>query len=357
MTLLSRTLLGLSLATSVLGVPVQPSPEGVPSLCHEGTTKCNLETVYLCRDNKWVQHEQCDEPTWCKSDLSGNAWCASSLELKKRAAPVPSPTITTAPSTKTDGPLGSCSAGQTRCNGKKLHVCNDNGKWEGFQQCSECITDGVHNNCIPITTTSTTITLPKPIKLGDSRCHGKWKEIFDLGRWRPVEECARCVPIMDPQNGQVDCVPLTTDAAAAPTATPSVAQPTPSPSFSPAWDEPCFAGEVRCVGSDRIEACSAERNWEDFGPCPNCKQLYNTAVNCTFDDAGLSNFWTVGTVPTPTLKGDVGPAEECAQGFQRCARNNTTIETCNKGHWEVEGCADGQTCVGIHEGIAWCSVH
>ncbi len=47
--------------------------------------------------------------------------------------------------------------------------------------------------------------------------------------------------------------------------------------------------------------------------------------NWTFDDAGLSNFWTVGTVPTPTLKGDVGPAEECAQGFQRCARNKTTI--------------------------------
>ncbi|XXG95409.1 hypothetical protein Hte_001671 [Hypoxylon texense] len=297
MSLLSRALLGLSLATSVLGVPMRPSPGGAPDLCHEGTRKCNLETVYLCRDSKWIEHESCDEPTWCKADLGGNAWCASGLELKKRAIAIPSPTITKPPSAKATGPPGWCTAGQTRCNGKNLQICNDNGKWEGFQTCSECITEGKQNNCIPFTDTS-----------------------------------------------------------AAPNATPSVAQPTPSPSFSPTWDEPCFAGEVRCVGKDRIEACSAERNWEDFGPCPDCKQRYNTAVSCSFDDADLSNFWTVGTVPTPTREVDVGPAEECAQGFQRCARNNTTIETCNEGHWAVEGCAEGQTCVGIHEGIAWCSV-
>ncbi|KAI1766973.1 hypothetical protein GGR53DRAFT_174448 [Hypoxylon sp. FL1150] len=80
------------------------------------------------------------------------------------------------------------------------------------------------------------------------------------------------------------------------------AQSTGPPSFSPAWDNPCFAGEVRCVGSDRIEACSAERNWEDFGPCPNCKQLYNTAVNCTFDDLGLAHFWTVDPISGPALE-------------------------------------------------------
>lgn len=50
-----------------------------------------------------------------------------------------------------------------------------------------------------------------------------------------------------------------------------------------AQDNPCFGGEVRCSG-DRVEACDAEHVWQDFGPCPSCKQLYNTRVKCDYDE-------------------------------------------------------------------------
>ncbi|KAI1770364.1 hypothetical protein F4818DRAFT_268565 [Hypoxylon cercidicola] len=452
MALLPRTLLGLSLAVSVAGVPTPSTMFEVPDLCHEGTMKCNQDTVYTCQNSGWIEFEHCGEPSWCKSDISGNAWCTTNLELRKRAAPAPTSTVTTAPSTKADGPLGRCSESQTRCNGKDLQICNNNDKWEAFQQCSECKLEGDHHSCIApttstvvvpttsttvtstivgpttsttvvtttstvvgpttstvvgpttstvvgptasttvtstvvvpttstdvvtttstdvgpttsttvvtttstdvvtitstdvVTTTSTTVvpTATPECTRGETRCNGNNFELCDgePSKWTFVENCKLC----STDNGMAYCQ-RDPD-------TPPPAQPTPSSSFSPAWDDPCFSGEVRCVGSDRIEACSAERNWEDFGPCPNCKQRYNTAVTCSFDDAGLSNFWTVGSSPTPTLKSGLSSAGECDQGFQRCARGNTTVETCDKGQWTTQGCVTGQVCVGIHSGIAWCS--
>ncbi|KAI6091477.1 hypothetical protein F4821DRAFT_226192 [Hypoxylon rubiginosum] len=250
---LLATLLSLMLATPALGVPLQSNMEGVLKVCQESHMKCDADIIYRCHKNAWVEYGHCTEPTWCESDLAGKkAWCASSTELKKRTVPSPSPSVTTAPA---ELPPGWCTAAQTRCDGNNLQICNDHGKWEWFESCAECLQEGEKATCIPHITTSTTVTAPQP------------------------------TPTKSTQTDK-----------------PPTAQPTGSLSFSPAWDDPCFAGEVRCVGSDRIEACSAERNWEDFGPCPHCKQLYNTAVNCSFDDLGLTIFWSVDSISTSALE-------------------------------------------------------
>ncbi|KAI1399550.1 hypothetical protein F4819DRAFT_488471 [Hypoxylon fuscum] len=519
---LHHALVGLSLATSVMGAAVLPyrrsttaglddAPNMPPTvMCSSGNMLCNQNFVYICKDRKWVAWENCFTPSYCNSDSIGNAWCAEDTsELKKRAeAGVPTPAVTSAPNPAANGPPGWCTGGQTRCNGQDLQVCNDNGVWEPFEHCFECMTnDDGFADCIPFTTTTSAPT-PTPTKVGDFRCNGNWKEIFDRGQWHQVERCAQCTT--DP-DGTIDCAPTSTDPAVAPTATPectkgklrcngndmelcdgefgkwdpvdqcsqcsqegdtvvcehwTTTSPTPtqttpamqtsqiasntkttsktttsktyttsqkparqtssttskttskatsqissqttsqttskttsnttsgktktsqttskttskttSPTtskttitskttsqqpakrssaslFNPREDNPCFAGEVRCVGSDRIEACSVERNWEDYGPCPNCKQLYNTAINCTFEEAnqyGDEAVWTVGTVPALHQE---RPYQACATGFKRCAQDTTTVQICEEGRFvDMEACPAKETCVGIHEGIAFC---
>ncbi|OTA82242.1 hypothetical protein M434DRAFT_17106 [Hypoxylon sp. CO27-5] len=90
----------------------------------------------------------------------------------------------------------------------------------------------------------------------------------------------------------------------------------------------CAGGEVECDG-DRIKGCTASGEWEDFGPCPNCKQLGDTRVDCTFLDAGADVSSIAGSFPvlahdqsTSLSEADDPPvpsvAERCGEAKKRC---------------------------------------
>ncbi|KAI1388005.1 uncharacterized protein F4822DRAFT_299384 [Hypoxylon trugodes] len=306
---------------------------GRQTRCVEGELRCNNDWEELCDAfGTWQHFQQCDA---CVTNDDGSVNCAPTTATS--TAPQPPPTPHT---------------GDRRCSGNTEEIYNEKTHlWEFAEECIECVdnNDGTVS-CAPATALPPQPTAPPQCNEGDRRCDGDWFELCNAQRlWDRIQQCSECV------NGVDDtfCQPLETET---PTPTPS-ATPSPIPSVASAagvaLDNPCFGGEVRC-DNDRISVCSAERQWEDYGPCPNCKQLYNTRVKCDFDNSAQASSAAALFARSEALYS--ARVEECPKlGFQRCA--GPTVEVCDQdGHWAIkEQCTPRQYCMDSSDGIAFCS--
>ncbi|KAI1453436.1 hypothetical protein F4805DRAFT_461778 [Annulohypoxylon moriforme] len=284
--------------------------------------RCNGKSVQKYDDMEgWKEVQRCSE---CFTNSDGGILCTPTpTKVKEVAAASQTP----------------CKINTFRCSGKWEEVCIDGANWERLEKCLDCreLEEGIVN-CAPDNLPS----MPKPVcHEGSLRCTGDYLETCDSDRqWHYAIHCARC---LDDGNGVTHCQPLTalpdavqtaapTKPAATPTvprmtATPAAIQtPAPAPALPSTLipsvvpksatlnvdktkDNPCFGGEVKCNDSrDRMSVCSSSHIWTDFGPCPNCTMLYNTKINCTWDNdiaeqaadnakADLSQFTT--PIPPP----------------------------------------------------------
>ncbi|KAI2468190.1 hypothetical protein F4781DRAFT_277988 [Annulohypoxylon bovei var. microspora] len=275
---------------------------------HTGDLRCNGPVEEIFDDwSGWVEVRRCSE---CFTFEDGTIDCVPIVS----GLPTPTP----------------CKRNELRCRGPWEEICVDGYRWQPLVKCFDCsqVADGVVD-CVPSSLPSQP---PPPACVpGELRCSGDWLQYCDnLRQWRALERCAGCA---DTGEGEVFCTPLatkpmtaaptraadvpmmtvTTNAAALETpipALPTILAPTLAPRSVPevggAEDNPCFGGEVKCSG-DRIDVCMSSHTWADFGPCPNCTQLYNTKVNCTWEDAAqassvdtlLSQFIAADALPTP----------------------------------------------------------
>ncbi|KAI1806297.1 hypothetical protein F4811DRAFT_551019 [Daldinia bambusicola] len=267
-------------------VPVSsPTPTGgfSPSTlnCRESQRRCTGKWEEICDGfGVWQRWQQCTE---CFNGEDGTVDCIPDNSV---ATPEPQPTF--------------CKENQLRCNGQWEEICNDEAEWHRLMQCESCSEDIAGAiDCVPYVDMPPEPTHPPQCIEGTMRCEGSWLDLCspDLS-WQRIEQCGECVT---DSNGQPFCnnarvtdtitasLPTATSAPATlalegvPGATSVPSQIPRSPEVGTAQDNPCFGGEVRCSG-DRVEACTAEHEWQDFGPCPSCKQLYNTRVKCNYDE-------------------------------------------------------------------------
>ncbi|KAI0894580.1 hypothetical protein F4806DRAFT_497826 [Annulohypoxylon nitens] len=262
-----------------------------------GDLRCNgsVEEMYDDSIDGWRTIARCAA---CITDDAGGVTCIP-IET---AIPSPSP----------------CQKNTFRCNGEWEEFCADGFRWIKMEACMACneVEDG-QVECVPQ-------DLPHPnpdpmCRTGEQRCEDRWMQMCTTERrWRNLEYCAQC---FQNAHGDVTCSPRQEglphgDADTAPTAPVQIpevstgtvehaAVQTPGPDVPDvlarallrneteieepprvgvAKDESCFGGEVKCYDNgDRVEVCMQAHVWKDFGPCPNCTQLYNTRVNCTWD--------------------------------------------------------------------------
>ncbi|KAI1656328.1 hypothetical protein F4813DRAFT_397540 [Daldinia decipiens] len=321
--------------------------------CREAELRCNGLWEEICDGfGVWQRWRKCSE---CFNQGEGKADCIPETTL-----PTPEPTPTF------------CKKDQLRCNGKWEEICDDDAEWHRLMKCEDCSEDeGGAIDCVPYVDMPPEPTHPAQCVEGTLRCEGNWLDLCNADlSWQRIQQCLECVTDTDGQpfcdNGSVPTssssssssstsapettpttsstpdtsaptttsvptttlVPTTTSAPATPTpgivlGIPVMSTPAPHSSVRMAEDNPCFGGEVRCNG-DRVEACDAEHVWQDFGPCPSCKQLYNT--------------------------------RDCEPGWQQCAHGSTTVEACTyDGRWAtVEACSAEEMCLGMFEGMAFC---
>ncbi|KAI1472240.1 uncharacterized protein F4812DRAFT_4107 [Daldinia caldariorum] len=214
-------------------------------------------------------------------------------------------------STPTGGssPLAaSCWENQLRCNEHWEEICDNDTKWKRLMRCESCTEDlvGGDIDCVPYENMPPEATHTPECVAGALRCQGTYLDLCGADHsWERIEKCGRCVT--DP-DGQTFCDnPEITDTAggkfAMATAAPGLpllarsaptfsalgdasdATPVPS-SHTPRGHEvdtdktkPCTVGTVRCTG-DRVQGCTGEQKWHDFGPCPDCEQLDDNRVDC-----------------------------------------------------------------------------
>ncbi|KAI2633232.1 hypothetical protein GGS26DRAFT_590830 [Hypomontagnella submonticulosa] len=260
-----------------------------------------------------------------------------------------------------------CSEGTRTCDENYIYSCDASGQWEVREECvfpyscaakdngtSDCVLGDSERHGGP---TPTVTSIPaafvhqSPVPhTGDRRCVGNVEEVYaNYTGWIFVQKCSKCI---DSHDGSVNCTPLVpTDPSANPTQAPSPAQ-----TLSPFVDNPCFGGEVLCNG-DRVEICTAERKWEDFGPCPGCKQLYNTRVKCNFDDSEADDF--ARRYVDELVRADPPPfpqSAKCNTGWEQCAENSTSIQVCDDNiSWRtIKTCGSDELCLQILDGVAFC---
>ncbi|KAI0104599.1 hypothetical protein F4814DRAFT_455875 [Daldinia grandis] len=290
--------------------------------CREAELRCNGRWEEICDGfGVWRKWRKCAE---CFSQGDGKADCIPDTTLP---SPEPKPTF--------------CKKDQLRCNGQWEEICDNDAEWHRLMQCESCTEDtGGAIDCVPYVDMPPEPSHPPQCIQGTLRCEGNWLDLCNADlSWKRVQQCRQCVTDTDGQpfcdNGQLpsssSSTPKATPTASSTlitsvpiTSVPTTATPVPrSPEARVAEDNPCFGGEVRCSG-DRVEACTAEHEWQDFGPCPSCKQLYNT--------------------------------RDCEPGWQQCAHGNTTVEACtHDGRWATaEACSAEEMCLGMFEGVAFC---
>ncbi|KAI1100103.1 hypothetical protein F4804DRAFT_348850 [Jackrogersella minutella] len=321
-----------------------------PPTLRAGDQRCNGNTEEIYDDaSGWEQVSVCAE---CFTYEDQTIDCVPFTAVP---APTAAPTI--------------CRLNELRCNGNFEEICNAGGQWTQLLECYSCTDVAGAVECVPNALPPQPTAAPV-CEEGRLRCGatGNSLELCNAQRqWQQVEQCAGC---SDTDEGETFCTPLPAPATAFPTATaaptsapaafptatrtaPVVAARTEAPSVGVAVDDPCFGGEVKCSG-DRVSVCTSAHKWEDFGPCPNCKQLYNTRVNCDFHDAAQAS--NVTALLAQFTAAFALPASDCEQGRQRCANNNATVEACGEdGKWaREETCAPKNLCVGVDTGIAFC---
>ncbi|KAI0379011.1 hypothetical protein F5Y04DRAFT_138850 [Hypomontagnella monticulosa] len=266
-----------------------------------------------------------------------------------------------------------CRKGAKTCHDNFIFVCTSPGRWEVVERCvypffCDSYDNGtagcaLHNygKSSPCPTTTPAATIPAVFArqpavphTGDRRCAGRNEEIYDetTDTWVFVRRCRTCV---DYHDGTINCAPIVPE-------DPPVAEEIASPtqSVSPLVDNPCFGGEVLCSG-DRVQVCTAERKWEDFGPCPGCKQLYNTRVKCNYEDsdaeflaADFAKRYTDSLARTDPPA--IAQPEKCNTGWERCAKNNTEVQVCdNNTSWRtIKTCGPDELCLSVLNGVVFC---
>ncbi|KAK6956511.1 hypothetical protein Daesc_001789 [Daldinia eschscholtzii] len=259
--------------------------------CKESQRRCTGNWEEICDGfGVWQRWRQCAE---CFNGQDGTVDCVPDTSVP---APEPKPNF--------------CKENQLRCNGQWEEVCDDQAEWHRLMRCEDCSQDTAGAIvCVPYVDLPPEPTHPPQCVEGTLRCEGRWLDLCnsDLS-WQRIQQCNQCLtdPAGEPfcDNGQLsdtttaDLPTATSAPVPSPPATSTPATSAPgivlaasaassqiprSPELGIAQDNPCFGGEVRCNG-DRVEACTAEHEWQDFGPCPSCKQLYNTRVKCNYND-------------------------------------------------------------------------
>ncbi|KAI1088150.1 hypothetical protein F5B19DRAFT_496690 [Rostrohypoxylon terebratum] len=206
------------------------NPEAVP--CAPGTKMCHEDTVYRCSTRgTWSHAKPCSPPTYCVSDAhTQDAGCVSPRVEPRLSPPFPRP----APRISAPSPRDRRAAAS---GAEKSSSSSSSGE----PRCVECA--------------------PRPQ--------------LENGLYDDEE------PDESAQRPEVSNPFSTTRPTAAQTPAPDVPD---ILARALSKNETCFDGEVRCYSNDeRIEVCMAAHVWADFGPCPNCTQLYDTRVNCTWD--------------------------------------------------------------------------
>ncbi|KAI0107653.1 hypothetical protein F4776DRAFT_675155 [Hypoxylon sp. NC0597] len=324
-----------SLFALVLGAAL-PSlqPVGIKEFkCEPASQKCHNYVLFRCNTlGAWVGVGPCQLPSLCEEDVStGDAGCVKSdlnaeIDVGDEsnpdilaAMPSPGPTPAPVPSAPT-----ACEENDIRCNGNMEEMCDE---------CTACIEEAGSVDCAPHGTTPSELRAHR-CDPGDIRCNGDSLEICnDQRHWRHLVPCRRCEY---PGTGSPVCEgPIPFPTRLVPPSKP-LAQLSTQPLAQPFAKLPaessavvsCRGGEVKCNG-DRLMGCTASSKWEDFGPCLNCKKLYNTRASCTFletDDDVLS---IVGPFPvlardqsTSLFKPDGSPVlpgtERCKEDKKRC---------------------------------------
>ncbi|KAI8962671.1 hypothetical protein F5Y11DRAFT_322377 [Daldinia sp. FL1419] len=255
------------------------SPAHIP--CREAELRCNGQWEEICDGfGVWQRWQKCAE---CLNDSNGNADCIPNTDPPPRE---PKPNF--------------CKENQLRCNGHWEEICDNDAEWHRLMQCDVCSQDTAGSvECVPYVDLPPQPPAAPQCVQGTLRCSGTWLDLCGSElKWQHVQHCSQCVTDPDGQpfcdDGQLHSSPPASAPTPTPTATssaPATSAPVPAPTpRSPDahaavdnLDNPCFPGEVRCNG-DRVEACDKFVQWQDFGPCPSCKQLYNTRVKCHYDE-------------------------------------------------------------------------
>ncbi|KAI1374484.1 hypothetical protein F4677DRAFT_426266, partial [Hypoxylon crocopeplum] len=270
--------------------PAQP-PE-TPPQCRSGERQCNNNWLEMCDDKQtWQPIQYCNE---CFVDNDHEVYCAvpsqttdnpttptlppthtdappptntdvPSSSSTTAPAPtdteVPTPTETNVPPTETNVPPTETNAPPTETNAPPTETNVPPTTTDAPPPTNTDVPPPPTDTDVPPPTiTTVTVTVPAPTDTEVPPPPPTYTQ---------VPPSASTYPTIPGCNGNSE--------AAKPTSTSTL---TPYPRA----EEPCFSGEVRCNG-DRLSACTSAREWADFGPCPGCKQLYNTRVDCAFDDA------------------------------------------------------------------------
>ncbi|OTB02182.1 hypothetical protein M426DRAFT_13762 [Hypoxylon sp. CI-4A] len=298
-----------------------------------------------------------------------------------QATPAPTSASAPSPSIGTRQVVAFPRTGDMRCLGNAEQIYDDSiGVWLTTRVCHECFTNEKGSiNCIP---DNNPPVAPVPVcKAGTRRCNVNTLELCDSNEWHQIEVCSECVTDL---KGELFCAPLgspivstvppappssttsapvitptpaptsvpapseTAGTSLIPTATPTGSSEVPGPSPAGAVDPWCDGGSVRCAG-DRMTLCTSSHKWEDFGPCPSCKQLYNTRVDCKYQDPAESLEMSallsraVDVAKNPLI-------HDCTTNETRCAEQNTAIDKCNFfGEWvRLQQCEPQEICVPLN---------
>ncbi|OTA56292.1 hypothetical protein K449DRAFT_399611 [Hypoxylon sp. EC38] len=294
-----------SLFSLVLGaaLPSLQSIKRQESNCEPGSQKCHEYVLSICSGlGIWVEVGPCQLPTLCEEGAStGDTRCVRSdinaeidaddgLKSDTLAA-MSSPGTTRAPSGLTP-----CEEDEVRCNGNMQEMC-------------DCVSRKADRlTVLPMVPRRPSITIATQATYDAMVTRSKSATIAATG------------VISSRAAGPLAQLPVQ----------PSIESPT-GPPVSPS----CVGGEVECDG-DRIKGCTASGEWEDFGPCPNCKQLSNTRADCIFLDAGADVSSIVGPFPvlahdeSTSLSGTDDPpvpsvAERCEGDLEAAVYKKSTV--------------------------------
>ena len=145
-----------------------PTPvcDPVTSTCVGCVTDANCKEGQACVDNECLVEGECDP---LSVSCNGNDLWTCNAEGTAISA-------ITCPESCFDGACSDCQPGSSRCSGKTVEVCADNGGgWATAQTCPEFCADGACIDCVP----------------GDTQCAGDMVQICDpAGQgWQDYDDC------------------------------------------------------------------------------------------------------------------------------------------------------------------------